>query len=139
MLCPSLDHLTLLALTIWGEARSEPDDGKLAVAWACMNRAALSGKPVGAEVLKKLQFSFWNSDDPSRPTIASIDASGAIWVSCYKAACAAYFSLLTDPTNGATHYLNEAVTKALRGGSLPDWFDEAKVTKRIGRHTFLRL
>jgi len=54
--------------------------------------------------------------------------------------------LLPDPVGGATHYLNEAVTKKIRKGTFPAWaadpndptkIHEAKVTTRIGRHTFL--
>jgi len=57
----------------------------------------------------------------------------------YKAGCSAYFHFLEDPTHGSTHYLNEEMTRKLRGGSLPGWFEEAKVMARIGRHTFLKL
>jgi spore germination cell wall hydrolase CwlJ-like protein len=60
------------------------------------------------------------------------------WLESMKAAAAALFDLLPDPTNGATHYLNpETVLRV--AGKMPSWYDPAKITTRIGRHEFLRL
>lgn len=137
MRAPALDDVVLLALTVWGEARGESDTGKLAVAWVMVNRHEAGS--ISRVLLRPWQFSFWNTDDPSRPLIGEISGESDQWVACYKAACAAYFALVPDPTHGATNYLNVEATRRLRGGSLPDWYDSDKVTVVIDRHTFLKL
>ncbi len=145
MRCPALDDLTLLALTVWGEARGEPFDGQVAVAHVIMNRAR-DQKPIAEVVLKPWQFSFFNTEDSSRPRIGAIDEASPEWWLAYKAAAAAFFDLIPDTTNGATHYLNVEATKKITGGRLPAWaakpgdatqVDERKVMVAIGRHVFL--
>ena len=127
------DDLYFLVLTVSMEAGGESYEGKLAVAYTIMNR----GKSVIDTVLRSYQFSAWNTDSPTRMNID--DTPIANLKECYKASCAAYFKLSEDPSKGATHYLNEEVTRKARGGTLPTWFDESKVTARIERHTFLKL
>jgi spore germination cell wall hydrolase CwlJ-like protein len=131
------DDLYFLVLTIEQEASSEPYEGQLAVAFVIMNRVRVEKSSVIDIVLKPMQFSSWNSDSPTRMHIDTTPNDA--FKSCYKAACAAYFELVPDPSKGASHYLNEEVTRKLRGGTLPGWFDESKVTVRIGNHTFLKL
>jgi len=131
------DEIIFLALTIEQEAAHEPYQGKLAVAFVIMNRATASKASVIDTVLKASQFSCWNTESPTRQKIDDA-AKETLW-ECYKAAVAAYFGLAQDPSLGADHYLNEEYTKYLRGGNLPTWFDEKKVTVRIGHHTFLKL
>ncbi len=131
------DDLYFLTLTVVQEAGWEPDEGKLAVAYVVMNRAGASRSSVIDTVLRKMQFSCWNADSPTRMNIDTV-LDNVLW-SCYKAAAAAYFRFSDDPSNGADHYLNEEMTRKQRGGILPGWFDEKKVTARIGRHTFLRI
>ena len=41
---------------------------------------------------------------------------------------------MPDPTAGATYFLNPAVVRQRRGGSLPSWAQGEKLS--IGRHTF---
>lgn len=41
---------------------------------------------------------------------------------------------MLDPTAGATHFLNPAVVRQRRGGSLPSW--ARGEGQSIGRHTF---
>jgi len=114
------------------EAGGEPYEGKLGVSFAIMNR----GQSVIDTVLRSYQFSAWNTDSPTRQRID--DTPPLAFRECFKAACAAFFGLSPDPTKGATHYLNEEATRRQRGGKLPNWFVETKVTARIGRHTFLK-
>jgi spore germination cell wall hydrolase CwlJ-like protein len=127
------DEIYFLVLTVIMEAGGEPFDGKVGVGYTIMNR----GGSVTDTVFRAYQFSAWNTDSPTRMNLDIIP--DIILMESYKAAVAAYFKLLPDPTNGATHYLNEEVTKKIRGGTLPGWFDESKVTARIGKHTFLKL
>ena len=41
---------------------------------------------------------------------------------------------IPDPTSGATHFLNEAIVRLRRGGSLPRWAQGEGLV--IGRQTF---
>ena len=55
----SLDSSTDLgALTrvVYGEARGESDEGKIAVAWTVINRHNISGKSIQFEATKKINF-----------------------------------------------------------------------------------
>ena len=61
-------------------------------------------------------------------------------VFAWKAAAGALWDLTADPTAGADHYLNVELTKKIRPDhGLPSWFDPAKVTVVLSRHTFLKL
>jgi N-acetylmuramoyl-L-alanine amidase len=131
------DDLYFLILTVEQEAGGESYEGQLAVAYVVMNRANASKASIIDTVMRNMQFSCWNADNPTRMNIDTIPDD--ILKRCYKAAVAAYFGLAKDPSKGASHYLNEEATRRVRGGDLPGWFDEAKVTVRIGRHTFLRI
>lgn len=134
MSLPIFDDLTMLAATVWGEARGESFDGRLAVAWVVINRSKLSGLSITEVVLQPYQFSMWNTSDPNRRKIARINPNDDSWYQAYRAAAAAFFNLRDDPTQGATHYLNPRVLPRL-----PSWYDPAKVVARIGNHEFLRL
>lgn len=133
-------EVMLLALTVWGEARGESYKGKLGVAFVICNRAKFSGNKISGVVLKAWQFSFWNTDDPSRDDISDIDPNSEVWRECLKAAAAAYFDLAIDPTHGATFYMNvEAVIK--QRGSLPNfWHIDTDPASEvvIDQHTFRR-
>jgi len=131
------DELYFLFLTVEQEAGWEPYEGQLAVAYVIMNRANFSKASVIDTVMRQMQFSCWNAESPTRMNIDTMPFE--VMRSSYKAAAAAYFRLVDDPTNGASHYLNEEMARKLRGGDLPAWFDEKKITARIGRHTFLKL
>jgi spore germination cell wall hydrolase CwlJ-like protein len=131
------DELYFLAVTIALEAGGEPYEGKLGVAFVIKGRAERVKVSITDTIFKGWQFSAWNTEDPARMNIDSIPSE--IFKECYKAAVAAFFHLSEDPSKGASHYLNEEVTRKARGGSLPGWFDESKVTIRIAHHTFLKL
>lgn len=122
------DRLHLMALTIAMEAGGEPYLGKLAVACVIQHRPG----SVTDVIFAPLQFSAWNTKSPTRMNLDTLDID--TYRECYKAACAAFFDLSDDPTNGATHYLNPDGVSAL-----PDWYDESKVTARINHHVFLKL
>lgn len=134
-------EIALIAITVWGEARGESYEGKLAVANVICNR--MRRQKVGASrvVLKAWQFSFWNTEDPSRDRISEINPEGDVWQECLRAAAAAYLGLEADPTGGAEFYMNVDTVRKSRGGTLPKWWDidttsEGEVV--IDRHTFRR-
>lgn len=136
------DELYLLTLTIIQEADAEPFGGKVGVGFVIVGRPG----SLSDTVFRNAQFSCWNQGSPTEQNLDT--TPDAIFRECYKAACAAYFHLVEDPTKGATNYLNEELTRKLRGGVLPGWardandptkIDVGKVTAKIGKHTFLKL
>lgn len=133
------DALTLLAATIFLEAEGESDEGKVAIGWVAANRADLWKQTLAEVLLAPSQFSCWNSD--YRPMAdARLAAGGQAEEACWRAAAAALWRLVSDPTHGGTHYLNPDLTRRIRKKhDLPPWYDPAKVTATIGRHEFLRL
>lgn len=139
MILPLLDDLTLMAGTILMEAGGESFDGKVAVAWVIMNRDARAKHPGIDEIVwAPYQFSAWNTDAQARSHLqATMLSNPALWDECMKAAAAAIWRFIPDPTHGATMYLNPTLTKQIRGGTLPDWYDASKVTAVIGAHEFL--
>lgn len=135
---------TLLACTIWGEARGEDLLGKLAIASVVMNR--LKRKGLGPEgiarvVLQKKHFSCWNEDDPNAEKMVHpiMHSTAVVWDACATIAALALAGLTVDPTRGATHYL----VNDLWGTGSGKWYsnDEiasgrTKLTVVHGNHTF---
>jgi spore germination cell wall hydrolase CwlJ-like protein len=129
----------LLALTVYGEARGESEQGRIAVAQVILNRASRPrwwGKSVEEVILKPYQFSCWNVGDPNAVLlrgamngINSITETNA-FIACTAAVMEAQL-LRFDLTNGADHYCTHKVR--------PSWFSQEKVTARIGGHVFFRL
>ena len=131
--------LVLLAITVWGEARGESDKGKLAVAWVICNRMRRQGSRISHIVLKPWQFSFWNTEDPSRWKISDIDPMSATWLGCEAAARGALYMSQPDPTNGAEFYMNVDLVRRQHGGTLPKWWatdTSPNGEVKIGEHTF---
>jgi spore germination cell wall hydrolase CwlJ-like protein len=117
------------------EAEGEPWEGKLGVAYVIVNRSRIRGRSISDVVLDPYDFSAWNTDAVTRLRLDDIDLD--LWDECYKAACAAIFGLVPDPTNGADHYLNEPVVLR-RAGRLPSWLKHMERTTAIGQHTFYK-
>ena len=122
-----------MAATIWGEARSEPLAGRIAVGWVVRNRAADPGwwgRDVRTCCLSPGQFSCWwdtpgpggapGRRDATRPFRACLQIAGEVMTGD-----------LADPTGGADHYHRDDVRPALGAGRKP--------IRVIGRHIFYRL
>lgn len=74
--------------TIWAEARSEPLEGKVAVAEVIRNRMKLgyfSKGTVATTVFRALQFSCFNHDNPWRPVIFELDWDSPAVQECRQA------------------------------------------------------
>lgn len=125
------DDLRCLALTVYWEARSEPDVGQRAVAHTVLNRVRSPSFPDtvcgvvhqgGEAPLGKCQFSWWCdglNDDP---------ADTASWSVARQAARDALEGRGLDPTNGAVYYHARAVT--------PEWSKTFLVVADLGNHLF---
>ena len=126
----------ILKWTIAQEAEGEPFDGKLGVGWAIMNRVRLHGKSVSDVCFAPWQFSAWNTDSPTRKRLDDIGPGPMD--EARLAAEQAYHGTGSDPTQGATHYLNPVLTRKLRGGTLPKWVERMTRTAVIWQHEFYK-
>ena len=143
--------MVLLALTVLGEARNQPYQGKCAVAQVVKNRMDLKGKSVADTVLAPWQFSCFNPADPNKAFILDTIEKQAgnllpgLWEECLQAAMGALGEPREpDPTQGATHYavsvlwgMDDAKRKKQR------WFSLQCIAEgvtqelaRIGDHVF---
>lgn len=124
-------ELNCLAQNIYFEARSEPVDGKLAVAYVVMNRVASRYFPDSVcgvvqdgtdEVLNKCQFSWYcdGKTDDVDDTVA--------WSEAKKLASKVYWGRAEDPSEGALWYHADYVK--------PAWRKAFAKGPQIGRHIF---
>lgn len=128
------DNLTILARTIWGEARGEGDIGMEAVASVIMNRANSKitwwGDDVRSVCLARWQFSCWNDSDPNREKLMSVTVSDMQFSDALHIAAIALNSLLVDPVQGATSYYDARMPEA------PKWAEGRTPVTQIGHHLF---
>jgi N-acetylmuramoyl-L-alanine amidase len=140
------------ALTIYGEARGDTQEGRVAVAHTILNRCKaqkwwgkgndedLADHAISTVCLKPSQFSCWNQKDPNRKTLNNMLAVG--WTSiaykdfrsCLKALTDALDGYAVDHTKGSTHYLT---TKLHASGKGPEWAKRGDYIE-IGAHRFFR-
>ncbi len=124
-------ELTLLAMCVYGESRSEPYEGKLSIGFVVMNRLeekSWYGKTLKEVLLKPYQFSCFNRNDPNYKKLFSPDKG--LWKKCFKAAWNAYSKLSKDPTLGADHYCRYDIS--------PPWINSMEKKKQIGDHVFFK-
>lgn len=141
-----LSDRSICALTLFGEARGEPVEGRIAVAnvirnRVAANRAGFGGASYKAVCLKPAQFSCWLPRDPNLDLL--IDAGrnllgnvlpAAVLRECLWIADGVMTNSLLDNTKGSTHYL----TAALYASHPPAWALAGAVRGRIGAHLFLK-
>lgn len=130
-----------MAVTVYGEARGEPLEGQVAVAYVIRNRAATRKQTISEVVHAPFQFSCWNPYDPNRQLIERIlrdwDNSFArlrILRQCWWITIGVLCGFLRDYSSGATHY----VTKRLFHSDMcPDWAQKLDIKACVGEHIFL--
>jgi spore germination cell wall hydrolase CwlJ-like protein len=121
----------VLIRTLYGEARSEPEEGQIAVIHVIRNRTKRPKRfraTPGAVAKQPWQFSCWNQNDPNLPKMLALQSTseeykrlGAVVDKAWK---------LTDLTDGADHYYADYIPRP-RFAEPP-----AYMTTRIGRHMF---
>lgn len=120
--------------TIIGEAANEPDEGQAAVAHVILNRV---NKGFGATptqvIFAKNQFEPWGT---RREELMSYAPTDPAYVRAAKIVDDVIAGKIKDPTEGATHFLQEETVRARRGGDLPDWAKGRR--RKFGAHTFFR-
>ena len=113
----SAADLDILARTVWGEARGETWEGRLAVAYTVVNRAKarrwwghmedenIRNHSISAVCLYPAQFSCWSPGDPNRQKMERLTLAGdSMFRECLAAAVAAAYGLEVSPAGKATHY-----------------------------------
>lgn len=131
-----------MALTIYGEARGEPQKGKVAVAWTIRNRyeaRSWYGDSIKGVCLKPWQFSVWNEKDPNRGLLERMKSNAKdkdtqkhlnspAWFACLDAAIKVLYGSVEDLTRGSTHYHTTSIS--------PKWSVGHKPVAEIGHHVF---
>lgn len=143
MLACSFQDIEIMARTLFGEARGEPEAGQIGVADVILARSIDPRWPktVTAVCCQRMQFSCWNDTDvPNDNTVSmkSANLEDPQFLQCLHVAVG-QLSLMrmgqwTSSVKGANHYLNVRTLSVL-----PSWWDPAKITMVIGHHTFARL
>jgi hypothetical protein len=128
-------EVRLLAATVWGEARSEGEDGMRAVAHVMVNRIGERfGEDLATVILSPKQFSVWNRRDPNRRIVQRLArdpssvATDAEWVTAERIAREVLSGQSVDPTGGALFYHTRAVR--------PRWARVGQGRQVIGQHIF---
>jgi spore germination cell wall hydrolase CwlJ-like protein len=122
-----------LIRTIAFEASGETKLGKVAVAYAVLNRKKRGrwGDTIKAVVTSPGQFEPWMT---LRKAIEGLSRDDPRYQSAAIIADAVLSGQISDPTAGATHFLNPIIVRVRRGGSLPSW--ASGEGRSIGRHVF---
>lgn len=125
--------LDILARTIWGEARGEHFEGKVAVGHVVLNRAKAQHRretTIAGVATEPFQFSCWNPDDPNRNKLEEVSLNDRFFRASLKAALIAIEEQERgeDPTGGATHYHTTQVSPVWSAGKAP--------SAKIGSHLF---
>lgn len=133
-------EIDVLARTIFGEARGEPQEGLEAVACVVMNRVKVAkakggkywwGNDIISVCQKPYQFSCWNKSDPSYQRLINVTDKNIHFATALRIARRAVYGVLADNAYGATHYHADYVS--------PFWAVGEKPVKIIGRHIFYKL
>lgn len=144
---PLLLPADVVALTMYGEARGEPIEGRIAVGCVLRNRLH-SPNRYGATLpdicWRRAQFSCWNMNDPNSPVLwrlarsiaSQIHITDPVLRECRFLADGIVSTDIRDTTGGATHYYAPHGMKP--AGSVPSWATGVTPVARIGNQLFFR-
>jgi N-acetylmuramoyl-L-alanine amidase len=124
------DHLFGI-VAVYMEAEGEPYEGKVAVAEVILKRTKrkfMSDGTVADTVLRKYQFSGFNTESANRVRAFKIDTDDQVVHDCIRAWADAEGG--SSLTGSALHYYNAKLC-------FPKWAEGATVVARIGAHTFV--
>lgn len=126
--------LNILSRTIYGEARGESFEGKVAVGRTIITRWQsgrwYAGKTIADTCQKPFQYSCWNPSDPNRAKLLSVPPDKPSMQNCIRAALAAERGEGPEWLVGCTHYHTLAV--------MPNWANGHTPAGQIGEHSFYR-
>jgi spore germination cell wall hydrolase CwlJ-like protein/FtsZ-binding cell division protein ZapB len=127
------DERDYLIRTLVFEASGETEIGMAAVAHVILNRKRSGrwGHKIQDVVTYPQQFEPWMT---RKDDIEKLSPSDPRYLKAAVIADGVLAGLISDPTAGATHFLNPIVVRQRRGGSLPSWVDAHG--QPFGRHVF---
>ena len=129
------DEIKVVALTLFGEARSQTIRGKRAVASVIYNRANGNAKLFKKVCLEKRQFSCWNQNDPNSRILHNVNvrkmsnSDRKSYGECIVVA-QSMFAGKFQPSVSSQHYATKQVN--------PYWARRMMVEVVIGNHVFYR-
>ena len=129
------DTITIVAKTLWGEARGEGDEGMRAVACVIQNRVInkVRGTDEVSVCLANKQFSCWNAGDPNLVRMEAVArAPDAAFRRAREIATELINGRLPDITRGATHYHAATMRQP------PAWARGHEPCAVIGNHRFFK-
>lgn len=141
----TLTDAQIVALTLYGEARSESLDGIVAVGAVIRNRAIDTRHRYGRDVrevcFKKWQFSCWWDGTANQGMVLTAlnrllaaDVPSHRWPEIHWMAEGIVNGVLVDNTRGATHYM----TRDLLEHHPPKWVASMEQRAIIGAHVFFK-
>jgi N-acetylmuramoyl-L-alanine amidase len=142
-----LSDRDVLALTLWGETRGEPIDGKVAVACVIRNRMVRRRQTVREVCLAPMQFSCWQPIGGAANHKALMALAGALVAGetanapdpvlreCQWIADGVLSGACRDIVHGADHYLT---TTLLSSTKKPGWVRTMTFAASVGAHAFYR-
>lgn len=129
-----------LAMNLYHESRGESLAGQLAVGFSTMNRVADKRYPdTVCGVVKQAKYHGWDLDNPIRNRCqyswycdgkSDNPQDGKAMLEATILAQNIYYGIITDISEGATHYHAKYVT--------PYWADDMTVVLEIDQHIFYR-
>ncbi len=131
-----MDAVELIARTVFGEARGETHQGKVAVAWVIKNRVdnpSWWGTTVQEVCLNPFQFSCWNRRDPNHDTTLATPLDDERLAEIVQLCDGVSAGRIKDPTNGADSYCETPLRHQLA------WAKHRSPTAVIGHHTFYKV
>lgn len=119
-----LESMTCIARAVYWEARDQPFDGQLGVAFVVLNRMHAAGKTACIVVNEPGTFSAiaQHPNEPARDVRA--------WAFAQDIALIAWQDPDADPTGAATYFHGL--------DARPAWAGSLTLTRRIGSHLFFR-
>jgi spore germination cell wall hydrolase CwlJ-like protein len=122
-----------LIRTLVFEASGETEIGMAAVAHVILNRKMSGrwGDKIQDVVTYPQQFEPWMT---RKDDIEKLSTSDPRYLKAAVIVDEVFAGLISDPTAGATHFLNPIVVRQRRGGSLPSWANGHG--QPFGRHVF---
>ena len=125
--------LDIAARTIYGEARGEAWDGKVAIARVLINRWRsdkgqwAKDDTLASACLRHVQLSTWTKDDPNFPEVVRVSLSNLMFRDCWRAVLHA-IDMGIDPTHGSLYYTTIS--------GHPPWSEGATPIVEIGGYRF---
>lgn len=143
-LAAPLDDVQLLAVTLYGEARNEPLEGLLAVAWVIQNRVGKRfGKSVRKVCMAHAQFSCWfpyggaANHEAVKALVTTLAAKTPVETQPYRQCAYVAFGVLhgwvVSNIGACNHYHTVSLVPR------PGWAQKATPKHQKGAHLFYEL